>query len=252
MSGVVLDPAWRPAAGGKTTIVFVHGAVVNGWEMVFLRRRMQRLGYAVRQFHYHSMLAGLEENARLLGRFIAETKGEVVHVVWHSMGGILTRHVFEQAPDPRPGRLVALGSPFLDCWTAHRVIALHRRGYSLLGRTAHDHVREPRDPVWRGGRDFGVIAGTYPFGIGCIFPGLPKPSDGVVLWHETRLQGVKAHVTYRLNHFGLLGSRRCFRQVARFLATGAFSGEDGGKFIDEPTPAQELAGAVEDVPVVEA
>jgi pimeloyl-ACP methyl ester carboxylesterase len=220
--GASFDPAWRADPARRETIVFVHGAVVNGLEMVVLRGWLGRFGYATRQFHYHSMLVGLEENVARLKKFITETEGDVLHVVGHSMGGVLTRHVFERMPDPRPGRLVAIGSPLLDCWTAHRVIALHRRGYSLLGRTAHDHVRQPRDPVWRGARDFGVIAGTYPFGIGCVFPGLPRPSDGVVLWEETRLGGVTDHVTYRLNHFGMLYSRRCVRQIARFLATGKF------------------------------
>jgi pimeloyl-ACP methyl ester carboxylesterase len=222
MLRVSFDPAWRPDPARRETIVFVHGAVVNGLEMAPLRWRLAGLGYATRQFHYHSMTVGLQENVARFGRFIAETPGDVLHIVGHSMGGVLTRHVFEQTPDPRPGRLVAIGSPFLDCWTAHRVIALHHRGHSLLGRTAHDHVRQARDPVWRGAREFGVIAGTYPFGIGCIFPGLPRPSDGVVLWEETRLGAVTDHVTYRLNHFGMLYSRRCCRQIARFLATGKF------------------------------
>jgi hypothetical protein len=153
------------------------------------------------------------------------------------MGGVLLRHVFERFPDPRPGRIVALGSPLLDCWTAHQVVGLH---YSLLGKTAHDHVLHPRDPAWRGARAFGVIAGTYPFGIGCIFPGLPRPSDGVVLWSETRLAHITDHVTYRLNHFSLLGSRRCCRQTARFLATGSFSREDGGVFFEADAQPEEV------------
>jgi pimeloyl-ACP methyl ester carboxylesterase len=249
MFRVALDPAWKPDPARRTAIVFVHGAVVNGLEMTLLRHWMKELGYEMRQFHYHSMLAGLNENVERLARFIAETPGDIVHVVGHSMGGVLTRHVFERAPDPRPGRLVAIGSPFLDCWTAHQVVALHHRGYSLLGRTAHDHVRHPRDPVWRGAREFGAIAGTYPFGIGCVFPGLPRPSDGVVLWNETRLEGLKAHVTYRLNHFGMLFSPRCGRQVARFLATGAFGAGEGGRFIDENQPAGDVSGNVRDVKV---
>jgi hypothetical protein len=136
------------------------------------------------------------------------------------MGGVLIRRVFEEHPDPRPGRLVAIGSPFLDCWVGHRVKALHNY---LLGKTVHDHITHPRDPVWRGARDFGVLAGTYPFGIGRLFPGLPSPSDGVVLWDETRLGNLTGHVTYRLNHFGMLFSTRCCMQTARFLATGKFA-----------------------------
>jgi pimeloyl-ACP methyl ester carboxylesterase len=233
-----LNPAWRPPASSRATIVFVHGAVVNGWEMRLLRKRFQRLGYHVRQFQYHSMLVGLEENARRLREFIKETEGDAVHVVGHSMGGILTRHVFERESELRPGRLIALGSPFLDCWIGHRVSGLHDKGYCLLGKTVHDHILSQRDPVWRGTREFGVIAGTYPFGIGAIFRDLPRPSDGVVLWEETRLQGIRDHVTYRLNHFGLLLSRRCATQVARFLATGGFA-----HAVNEPRSEPDLAPA---------
>lgn len=218
-----LKSEWKPPAATPTTIVFVHGAVVNGWEMTLLRRRLRRLGYRTRQFFYHSMTLGLDENARSLKDFIRETEGDVIHVVGHSMGGILIRQVFERMPDPRPGRLVAIGSPFLDCWIAHRISGMHARGYCLLGRTVHDHILRPRDPAWNGARELGVLAGTYPFGIGCIFHDLPPPSDGVVLLPETRLEGIKDHFTIRMNHFGLLLSKRCCAQVARFLATGSFA-----------------------------
>ena len=223
MSEIRLDPAWAPSVGTRTTIVFVHGAIVRGWEMRLLRQRMRRLGYGVRQFRYRSMMLGLDENVRRLRQFLRETEGDVVHVVGHSMGGVLTRMAFELDPDPRPGRLVAIGSPLLDCWVGRRFLRLHRWiGRLLIGRTVADHVARPPGPLWRGGREFGVVAGTFRFGIGAIFKTLPSPSDGVVLVDETRLIGVRDRVEYRLNHFGMLFSRRCAVQVARFLATGRF------------------------------
>jgi pimeloyl-ACP methyl ester carboxylesterase len=223
MSAPWLDPAWAVLGPGRATIVFVHGAVVRGWEMGLLRHRLSQLGYEVRQFRYRSLMLGLDENVRRLRAFLDQTEGDVIHVVGHSMGGVLIRHVFEQNPDPRPGRLVAIGSPFLDCWVGRRVSRLHPRfGRYLVGRTVADHISRPADPVWRGARDFGVIAGTYPFGIGAVFASHPRPSDGVVLLDETRLAGLRDHVTFRLNHFGMLFSKRCCAEVARFLATGAF------------------------------
>ncbi len=118
---------------------------------------------------------------------------------------------------------MAIGSPLLDCWVARRFLRLHRWiGRLLIGRTVTDHISRPVDPVWRGTREFGVLAGTFRFGIGAIFKTLPSPSDGVVLLEETRLRGVRDHVEYRLNHFGMLFYRRCAVQVARFLATGRF------------------------------
>jgi pimeloyl-ACP methyl ester carboxylesterase len=223
MSETRLDPAWAPVHGSRATIVFVHGALVRGWEMRLLRQRMRRLGYGVRQFRYRSIMLGLDENVRRLRTFLRETEGDILHVVGHSMGGVLIRRAFEQEPDPRPGRLIAIGSPLLDCWVAHRFLRLHPVvGRLLIGRTVADHITQPIDPVWRGARDFGVVAGTFRFGIGAIFRSLPTPSDGVVLLAETRMQGVRDHVEYRLNHFGMLFSRRCTVQVARFLATGRF------------------------------
>jgi pimeloyl-ACP methyl ester carboxylesterase len=218
-----LDSAWGPPESTRATVVFVHGAIVRGWEMALLRRRLRRLGYRVRQFRYRSMMKGLDDNARRLSDFLRETEGDVLHVVGHSMGGVLIRQVFEQNPDSRPGRLIVIGSPLLDCWVGRRFSLLHRRiGRWLVGRTVTDHLSRPSDPVWHGARDFGVLAGTFRFGIGALFKSLPRPSDGVVLLDETRLQGIRDHATIRLNHFGMLFSRRCCAQIARFLATGAF------------------------------
>jgi len=221
-----LNPEWRPPLSTHATIVMVHGAIVDGYETGLLRRRLRQLGYRTRLFQYRSMMRGLDFNVNLLAKFIRETEGDTVHVIGHSMGGVLMRQVFEQTPDPRPGRILAIASPLLDCWVARRFEQLHPRvGPLLIGQTVRDHITNPPDAIWRGARDFGVIAGTYPFGVGRVFPSLPNPSDGVVLLGETRLQGLRDHVTYRINHFGLLLSKRCAAQAASFLATGKFIAE---------------------------
>ena len=195
---------------------------MRGWEMYPLARRLRKLGFLTHQFTYQSMRCGLQENVLRLRDFIAATPGKKVHAIGHSMGGVLLRHVFEDAPDPRLGRLVAIGSPFLDCWVARKAARL-MGGRLLTGRTVGDHLEGSRDVSWRGRRELGVLAGTYPLGVGSLFPGLPKPSDGVVLLEETRLSGTKAHLTCRLNHFGMLFSRRCADQIALFLHGGIFA-----------------------------
>jgi len=198
--------------------------------MALLRRRLRQLGYRVRQFRYRSMMKGLDDNARRLSEFLRETEGDVLHVVGHSMGGVLIRQVFEQYPDPRPGRLIVIGSPLLDCWVGRRFYRMHPwLGRLMIGKTVADHISRSTDPVWHGARDFGVLAGTYRFGIGALFKSLPRPSDGVVLLDETRLQGIRDHATIRLNHFGMLFSKRCCVQIARFLATGTFGPAAGSQ-----------------------
>jgi pimeloyl-ACP methyl ester carboxylesterase len=219
-----LAPEWRPPASSHATVVFVHGALVRGYEMALMRRRFRSLGYHVRQFRYASMLRGLDDNARRLKAFLTATPGDTLHVVGHSMGGVLIRRVFEHEPDPRPGRLVAIGSPLVNCWIGHRVHGLHAPfGRWMVGRTVAEYIARAPGDAWLGARDFGVLAGTYPVGIGRLFQPPPNPSDGVILVEETRLPGITDHVAYRLNHFALLVSRHCCAQVARFLATGCFA-----------------------------
>ena len=210
----------RPSAG--TVIVFVHGAIVNGHEMFLLRRRMKRLGFGTRQFYWNSITGSLEANLERFARFVAATEANTLHVVGHSMGGVLARLLFERNPDPRPGRIVAMGSPLTDCWTGRKFGALLPQLPWPAGRAVRDYLAKEISPVWRGSRDFGVLAGTYPFGIGAVFPSLPTPSDGVVLLDETKLQGLAGHLTLHLNHFGLLFSRRCAIATARFLESGSF------------------------------
>jgi pimeloyl-ACP methyl ester carboxylesterase len=218
-----MNPEWRPPASERAVIVMVHGAIVDGYEMGLLRRRLKRLGYRTRLFQYRSMMRGLEHNVERLAEFIGKIDADIVHVVAHSMGGVLMRRVFEEKPDPRPGRLIAIGSPLLDCWVGHRFGRIHSRvGRLLIGKTVRDHIQHPPDDVWHGKRDFGVIAGTYPFGVGRVFKNLPHPSDGVVLLEETELKGIRDHISFRINHFGLLLSKRCTAQVACFLAMGKF------------------------------
>jgi pimeloyl-ACP methyl ester carboxylesterase len=194
--------------------------------MFLLRHRLRRAGYRVRQFHYRSMSRSLAENVCLLRDFIRSTPGEVLHVVGHSMGGILLRHAFERDPDSRPGRLVAIGSPLVDCWISRRVAGFHPRAYWLTGHTARDHILEAVDPTWRGHRELGVLAGTFPFGVGSFFAGLPKPNDGVICLSETRLGGIADHLTCGFNHFGMLLSRRCTDQIIHFLENGRFDRSD--------------------------
>ena len=89
------------------------------------------------------MTKGLQENVERFARFIADTEGDVIHVIGHSMGGVLTREVFEQLPDARPGRLIAIGSPLTDCWVGRRV---GRLSALLAGRTVNEFLSRSAIP----------------------------------------------------------------------------------------------------------
>jgi len=71
--------------------------------------------------------------------------------------------------------------------------------------------------------DIGVIAGDGGFGMGrVIAPDLPKPHDGVIVVEETRVPGMRDHVTLAVSHPAMLVSREVVQQVCAYLSRGRF------------------------------
>jgi pimeloyl-ACP methyl ester carboxylesterase len=103
------------AAG--TPIVLVHGLVDNRSIFTVLRRALQRRGFGRVVTHSYSVLTSdVESAARRLGqaveRLCEETGYERVHVVGHSLGGLIARwYVQKLGGDTRVHTLITLGSP---------------------------------------------------------------------------------------------------------------------------------------------
>jgi hypothetical protein len=73
------------------------------------------------------------------------------------------------------------------------------------------------------GRDIGVVAGNYPFGLGRIFAwNLPMPNDGAVTVAETQVAAACDRIELPVTHTGMLISRRVAFQTAAFLRDGRF------------------------------
>lgn len=209
------------ASDKRETVVLVHGIWMLGLEMKLLARRLRLAGYRVRQFRYPSIVGTAEENVESLRQFAVASEGETVHFVCHSMGGLLTHELFAKYPEQRPGRILAMGTPFNGSWTAERLCQL-RLERATLGKTLLP-LLERRPARWMADRELGIMAGTYPLGIGAVLGTMPGPNDGTVSVAETELPGAIEHRCEHVNHFGLLVSRGVFGRVTRFLRTGRFS-----------------------------
>lgn len=219
----------------RTVIVYVHGLWLNGWESVLLRQRLSRhLNCAALSFHYSSVGAGLPENARALRGFLAGLKADALHLVGHSLGGLVILELFESVaargggaegdtPLP-PGRIVLLGSPVRGSRAA-RNLSLLPFGQRILGLTAHEALLPERERQWLGARELGIIAGTVPVGLGRFMGPFDSPSDGTVLVAETHLAGAKQHLSLRTTHTGMVYSQEVARQAAAFLREGRFADE---------------------------
>ena len=207
------------------TVVLVHGLWMPGRDMAVLARRLRRAGHTPRLFRYASTRAPAAEHGAALAGFVASLPRDgsaEVHLVGHSLGGLVIRHALNRGIDrgiDRPGRVVTLGTPHRGSSVA-RALAGRRTTRWLLGRAWEDGL-DGDLPPWTGARELGTIAGTRPHGVGQFFGPLERPHDGTVAVAETRLPGVP-HATVATSHMGLLFSRPAARLTATFLATGAF------------------------------
>ncbi|MBD5800694.1 Alpha/beta hydrolase family protein [Azoarcus sp. Aa7] len=207
----------NPAA---ETVVLVHGLWMHGLVFGLLRRRLERSGFLTHAWSYPSVRQGLAANADALSRFLADLRADPIHLVGHSLGGIVIANALARHPDPRVRRCVLMGPP----WTASRSATGLQRvpGISaLIGRSMRDWLPAPRPEL--PGVEIGVISGNRPLGLAGALVGLPRPHDGIVMVEETRVAGTRDAVTLHVSHMEMLLSAHCADQVAAFLHTGAFT-----------------------------
>jgi pimeloyl-ACP methyl ester carboxylesterase len=189
-------------------------------ELTLLRSRVDRAGFQSRQFSYRSITRGPEQNAKALGLYLQALQTDRLHIVAHSLGGLVTLRMFQQGVKLPPGRVVFMGSPVRGSRFA-RYLGELGLGWTI-GRSGPEALAAEHEARWTEPRELGVIAGTHEFRINPLNPKLPSPHDGIVAVEETRIEGAKDSVTINSNHTGMLFTRELAGQVTQFLKSGSF------------------------------
>lgn len=215
-------PAELALSGAGPAVVLVHGLWFSRWTLRWLAGRLAAHGLRPHRFGYDTTGAGFAESARRLDAFVAALGEPRVHLVGHSLGGLLIRALLHHYPVQPPGRVVTLGSPHGGSRSA-RVAARWPPLRWLSGRAIAALVAGEPDAWGPPPRELGVVAGTRPIGIGRLFPGLPRPHDGVVTQQEALLSGAAAALALPVTHTQMIFSPRVAREVAHFLEHGSFS-----------------------------
>jgi pimeloyl-ACP methyl ester carboxylesterase len=204
-------------------VIFIHGLWMPGRESHWFRQRLENEhGFDPVLFSYRSRLETLESVLEALNRSIAELKADCVHIVGHSLGGLLALRLFDRFPQQPHGRVVLLGSPVRGSEAARRLGGV-QAGQRLLGAIAHQELAVTHEPAWRQARELGVIAGTRPVGLGRVITRFQEANDGTVSVRETQIEGATDRIQMPVSHFGMLLSARVVEQTARFLRDGRFS-----------------------------
>jgi pimeloyl-ACP methyl ester carboxylesterase len=203
------------------TVILLHGLWMTGAEMLVLRRRLRAQGFRTRQFHYRMVTRSLDHNRRKLQKFITDQARYSVHLVGHSLGGVLALQTLQQFPELPVDRVVCLGSPLIDSAAGRRMLRF-RVGQSVLGKTLPEAVVNQPLKEWSGRQPVGVIAGTLSAGMGRVIMTLAQPNDGLVTLEETCLPGIADHLALPVSHTGLVLSRQVAEQCGWFLRHGSF------------------------------
>jgi pimeloyl-ACP methyl ester carboxylesterase len=204
----------------SATAVVVHGLWMTGSMLALQRRRLVQQGYRTLTFSYPSIRASLDEIASRLAALLRSLQGVPVHLIGHSLGGIVVLHLLGREPELKVGRVVLLGSPCAGSRTVAELMR-SRAGRALLGKALTEW--RPETGVAAAQRfEIGSIAGTMRLGMGRLLVSIPTPNDGVVCLHETQLPGFRDHVVLSVSHSGMLISSSVSRQIGHFLQHGRF------------------------------
>ena len=140
-----------------------------------------------------------------------------MHLVGHSLGGVLALALCRAHPELPIGRIVCLGSPLAGSRSARRLRELGVPWLAGRSRALLEQGVSPRE-----GAEVGMIAGTRAFGAGQWLSRIEPPHDGTVSVAETRVEGLADHLCLAHSHTGLIFALDVAEAVAGFLRGGSF------------------------------
>ncbi|MEM7679680.1 MAG: hypothetical protein AAF182_01580 [Pseudomonadota bacterium] len=221
----------------KTTseelVVLLHGIANPALVMEPIALHLKQYGYDTLNIEYPSQSENVVRLTKYIHRGLVKNKArqyQKVHFVAFSLGGLVLRSYLARNMPDNIGRVVMIGTPNQGSEAAS---ALKERwfykkffgpaGQEIDTETYHPYANRPVD------FELGIIAGTKndmnPSEMLMRGEKLPTPNDGAVSVENTKIDGMKDHITVHQPHPLLVGDNTVKDHVANFLRTGAFNGQ---------------------------
>ena len=231
-SALPLSAAAGQLGQAPDCVVLLHGLARTSASMARLEEALTDAGFAVANIDYPSRKHAIQQLSPLaMKKGIAacrNQRAETVHVVTHSLGGILVRYYLAEhdLPDhhvPELGRVVMLGPPNRGSQVVDKLAWVP--GFGLWNGPAGFQLGTGQDSLPRqlGPARFavGVIAGTR--SLNPVFSRfLPGADDGKVALESTRLEGMQDFLALPHTHTFMMRSAEVIRQTIFFLRNGRF------------------------------
>ena len=203
-------------------VVVLHGWALSSFATRYWCRCLLQAGFAPSPFSYPSHTRTLDHNVAQLAAHIEALPGDgPVHLVGHSMGGIVIMQCLACHSFARLGRVVLVGTPFQGSAAVQKLKAT-RLGRWLLGKSIVQWTGVAAGDMPTG-LELGTIAGTRPLGVGKLLGRLESPHDGTVSLRETHVPFATDRVLLPVTHTEMLVSSKVTVNMVRFLQHGKFA-----------------------------
>lgn len=209
-------------------VLLLHGIARRASSMRKIEHALRADGYATLNLDYPARRLALGRIAESVSFEVEAFAARVgrLHVVTHSMGGLVARALITRHRPANLGRVVMLAPPNGGSEVAD---ALHRFGLyrRFFGPAGAQLATERSDSLKRllGEVDYplGIIAADrslYPLESWLMLPG---PNDGRVTVARTKLPGMSGHITLPATHAMMIWNARVIRETLHFVREGRFA-----------------------------
>ena len=226
----VVCPAIAQQSTGnkKELVILLHGLGRGKSIMMPMKEQMEISGFQVSVVDYRSIGRTPEEILRDVGQQIKDFRvdtTQTVHLVGHSLGGLIIRAYLDSVRVRALGRVVLIGSPskgtpfvdhFRDAWW----LKLVGPAASSLGTDEKSFPRTLHPPYY----PVGIIAGISSMIDNEDF--IPGEDDGIVPVESTKIERMTDFILLPVSHSSLPKNETVMRQTIEFLKNGRFLKEE--------------------------
>lgn len=206
----------------SATVVLLHGLWMSPWVMTRLANHLSAAGYQVIAPNYPTVQASPAANAKAIYQTLKSVPlTHELHVIGHSLGGLVGLHLLSHYSDLPTGKLITLGTPAQGSTIARffQDMPLFNAAFGqsleqgLSGEAIPNSIQRP----------WGAVIGTLPIGLGAPFLMGKGAHDGAVLVSEAEHPAQTERLYLPVSHSAMLFSPQISQAVLQFLNTGQFT-----------------------------
>jgi pimeloyl-ACP methyl ester carboxylesterase len=200
-------------------VLLLHGMWMGPWAMSWLAHEIGKAGFETRYLSLRSMSDAPEMQVESLAQMVARLDATRIHLLGHSLGGVIILQYLRGAVDKRVRRALLLGAPALGSDAARQ---FDRQPWGGMLGASRGLWRSAFPTDIPGNVEVGAVAGDHAFGLSVFFASLEGPNDGAVTVAETRIAGLRDHIVLPVGHSAMLLSSDVANQAIAFLKKGTF------------------------------